>query len=211
MDSIRKYSGRNSERDTRGARLPLWTEVRIMRASGLKLIEALLVSLTLVVVTATALLSASPGAVLPEDESLAFCKRIFGPDTVCTFSEETWKNGIHMHAMETVTDIYVKDVVPAEFDVEVNRYTHGDVLVTDLGQGQMGATKIEWWIDELQAGEQALLVFTATTRLNPAGHQEFTSPGIYEVNPGYDIHWTFMGEEYEGETQARTVVAIECP
>jgi hypothetical protein len=174
------------------------------------LIASVLAGVSLVFLTISLALSAPGGELLFGDESLDFCKRIAGPDTVCTFSEEMWKNVIHMHALEDVSEIYVKDIVPAEFDVRVIRYTHGTVVVTPLGQGEMGATMIEWWIDGLQADEQAMLIFAAATRENPAGRQEFTSPGTYAVNPGYDIHWTYHGMRYESRSGARTIVAIDC-
>jgi hypothetical protein len=115
-----------------------------------------------------------------------------------------------MHANEYVTDIYVKDVIPAEFHVEVVSYDRGEVELTPLGVGEMHATMLEWWIDELQPNETALLVFETTTRLNPAGKQEFTSPGIYILNTGYEIHWTYDGEDYEAVSGKYVVEAIDC-
>ncbi len=174
-----------------------------------RLLRAALIWLSLLVVTYSFLMATPNRELISGDWSLRFCKRIAGPDTVCTFTEESWKNAIHMRADDYVTDIYVKDIIPAEFSVEVTSFSHGEIEVTSLGQGH-GATMIEWWIDELQADEQAMMMFVVTTQLNPAGNQEFTSCGTYTINPGYDIHWTYQGETYESETPERTVVAIDC-
>jgi hypothetical protein len=188
------------------------TETVEEKSSGFsrwRLLRSALIWLSLLVVTYSLLISAPNYELFFGDESLRFCKRIAGPDTVCTFTEESWKNTIHMRADDFVTDIYVKDIIPAEFSVEVTSFSHGEVEVTSLGQGH-GATMIEWWIDELQANEQAMMMFVVTTRRNPAGNQEFTTYGTYTINPGYDISWTYRGETYESGTPERTVVAIDC-
>lgn len=145
-------------------------------------------------------------------DGLRICKGFFGANVVCTFEDVEWRVPIVLRVLdqEGITDIEVKDTFPAEYSVDRFIATAGQVTVEPAGGGN-SATKVTWTIDELPGGSVARLVMLVSTRTNPAGKQEFTSPGVYDLNPGMDAKWTVDGEEVEVEGINQLFVeAIDC-
>jgi hypothetical protein len=50
--------------------------------------------------------------------------------------------------------------------------------------GKSEKVHLYWYIGDLAPGETARIIILVSTDLNPAGHQEYTEPGIYEMNSG---------------------------
>jgi len=57
-----------------------------------------------------------------------------------------------------------------------------------------------WDIGTHEPGEYATLYLTMATDLNPAGKQEYTSPGTYELNSGAVVKKIYDGVQYSWET-----------
>ena len=57
-----------------------------------------------------------------------------------------------------------------------------------------------WDIGTHETGEYATLYLTMATDLNPAGHQEYTSPGTYELNSGLVVKKIYDGVQYSWES-----------
>jgi DNA/RNA endonuclease YhcR with UshA esterase domain len=57
-----------------------------------------------------------------------------------------------------------------------------------------------WDIGTHEPGEYATLYLTMATDLNPAGHQEYTSPGCYDLNSGATVKKIYDGVQYSWET-----------
>lgn len=146
------------------------------------------------------------------DNGLRVCKGFFGEDTVCMFTKEEWRVPIVLRALDAngVSDIEVKDTFPAEYSVDEVFTNMGTFTVEPTG-GDPSATRVVWNVDDLPYGTAARLVVLLSTRQNPAGIQEFTSPGTYDLNPGVNVHWTYNGQAYEIDGILHlTVDAIEC-
>jgi hypothetical protein len=94
-------------------------------------------------------------------------------------------------------DVIVKDTLPAELVLLSLEPTSG--IATYLGMCSNAgtrsnqkpviwpiekATHIEWIVGDLSPGQTESLTMTICTGTNPAGKQEFTSPGIYNLNDG---------------------------
>ncbi|MFO7619514.1 MAG: hypothetical protein R6W91_07695, partial [Thermoplasmata archaeon] len=93
-------------------------------------------------------------------------------------------------------DVTVYDVLPAEFDLLDVIPSHGQTEVVKHGK-IMGSTHITWQVGTLEPGRSETLYLKVCTLQNPAGKQEFTSPGTYIINEGaYAVGIdTFTGEE----------------
>ncbi len=145
-------------------------------------------------------------------DGIRICKGFFGDNVVCMFTEVTWRVVVVLRVLDEngVQNIEIKDTFPAEYEVERYVTTMGDATVEPVGGGN-SATRVEWEVEDLAYGETARLVMLIKTRLNPAGHQEFTSPGIYDLNPGVNAKWDWLGDDYEvDEILQLQVEAIEC-
>ena len=55
----------------------------------------------------------------------------------------------------------------------------------------------------------ATLIFEISTDLNPAGKQEYTSPGCYELNSGAVLKFTYNGKKYSAHTLPITVLVVD--
>jgi hypothetical protein len=62
-----------------------------------------------------------------------------------------------------------------------------------------------WNIGTHEPGEYAILYLTMATDLNPAGHQEYTSPGTYFLNSGATVKKIYDGVQYSWTTPQLTV------
>lgn len=65
-----------------------------------------------------------------------------------------------------------------------------------------------WEVGTLAPGEMAEIRFEISTDLNPAGHQEYTSPGCYELNSGAVLKFMFEGHQESVYTLPIAVVVI---
>ena len=81
-----------------------------------------------------------------------------------------------------INDVVVYDVLPAELELIEYELTQGTLSATKKGKGKMGSTHLIWDVGDLYG--DAELVLKIATRKNPAGKQEFTSPGTYLLNEG---------------------------
>jgi hypothetical protein len=101
----------------------------------------------------------------------------------------------------TMNDTVITDRFGAEIEIDEPfpySITHGTVSNTTTEDKSKGPAKgkpdkrkgtsekvfLTWEIGDLDPGETARLILLVSTDLNPAGHQEYTSPGIYELNSG---------------------------
>ncbi|MEM0202832.1 MAG: hypothetical protein QXO16_00960 [Archaeoglobaceae archaeon] len=99
-----------------------------------------------------------------------------GKTVVKTHTKETWTFAISVeNPKENST---VKDVIPGEFNIVSYSATTGNVSITTTGK----AKHIFW-----NVSESGTLTVTIETTLNPAGKQEFTSPGKYYLNEGAEL------------------------
>lgn len=99
-----------------------------------------------------------------------------GKKVVETHKRETWTFVISVeNPKENST---VKDTIPGEFSIVSYSATTGTVTIKTVGK----AKHVFWTLSE--SGE---LTITIETALNPAGKQEFTSPGWYYLNEGAEL------------------------
>ncbi|MEM4291585.1 MAG: hypothetical protein QXR50_02585 [Archaeoglobaceae archaeon] len=99
-----------------------------------------------------------------------------GKTVVKTHTKETWTFVISVeNPKENST---VKDVIPGEFNIVSYSATTGNVIITTTGKSK----HISWTLSE-----SGRLTVTIETALNPAGKQEFTSPGKYYLNEGAEL------------------------
>jgi len=83
----------------------------------------------------------------------------------------------------TMTDVVITDRFGAEIEIdEIVSYTHG--TVTFMTRGKSEKVFLTWEIGDILPGETARLILLVSTDLNPKGHQEYSEPGIYELNSG---------------------------
>ena len=79
--------------------------------------------------------------------------------------------------------------------------------------GRSEKVHLFWYIGDLQPGETARITILVSTDLNPAGHQEYTEPGIYEMNSGATLR--FIDPEQDMQLSAVTdsiyVTVLEDP
>jgi len=103
-----------------------------------------------------------------------------------------------------MSDAVVYDRFGAELGVKLRSVTKGTVGITTNGETKK--VFLTWDIGSLAPGEPAILVLTVYTDLNPAGHQEYTSPGKYELNSGCVLKGFVEGKKVSFETNP---IAIE--
>jgi PKD repeat protein len=149
--------------------------------------------------------------VAPPSGKLELSKvKLSGPDSVPMFTRASWEMRIDVWNSGAVAlaDVAVTDTVPGEYGIVAMSYNAGSVSTRTTGK----ATHIDWSVGELGPGASASLWFTVATKLNPAGKQEFTSPGTYVLNPGASataIDAATGSEVSDGPTPAIWVVATE--
>jgi hypothetical protein len=108
---------------------------------------------------------------------------------------------------EDWTDVVVKDRFGAEIDIISAIPSVGTATLTT--KGKSAKEFIEWDIGDLAAGGVANLVMMGKTDLNPAGHQEYTEPGIYEFNSGAVLKFRDgRGKQKSFETGNLTVTVL---
>jgi hypothetical protein len=111
-----------------------------------------------------------------------------------------------------LSDVVVKDVIPAELEIVSVSVTKGIVISEQPGKGKMGAIKLTWDIGTMEGDQTETLRLVIGTKKNPAGKQEFTSSGNYILNEGCAVTGTDSksGKLLEaGPTDAIYVTAYE--
>ncbi len=109
---------------------------------------------------------------------------IDGDETVKTGVKESWTFRIELINHGFSKEFTIKDVIPAEFEISEIVVSNGNYTITQSGNGAMGSTKIFWTV---KTSGMEYIEITISTKLNPAGKQEFTSPGIYFLNSGAEL------------------------
>jgi hypothetical protein len=112
-------------------------------------------------------------------------EKISGPDEILTHTYHEWELKITVSGAsptKSYENVVVYDVLPAELELLEFELTQGTLTETKKGKGKMGATHLLWDVGNLE--NEAELIIKIATRKNPAGKQEFTSPGTYFLNEG---------------------------
>ncbi len=103
----------------------------------------------------------------------------------------------------TMGDTVITDRFGAEIEIDdpfPYHITHGTVSYTTKGKSEK--VFLTWEIGDLLPGETARLILLVSTDKNPKGHQEYTSPGIYELNSGATLK--FIDTEQDTQLSAYT-------
>ena len=107
-----------------------------------------------------------------------------------------------------ITNVVVKDRFGAELEIDEpfpRTISHGTAYYTTKGKSEK--VFLTWEIGTLNPGETAILRFVVSTDENPAGKQEYTSPGCYELNSGAVLKFFDMyGKQHSAYTDSITVV-----
>lgn len=105
---------------------------------------------------------------------------------------------VHQDQWDPVADINNDGVVDAR-DLGVVTLNWG---VTLWLTGKTDKVHLFWYIGDLAPGETARIIILVSTDLNPAGHQEYTAPGVYEMNSGATLK--FIDPEQDMQLSAVT-------
>jgi hypothetical protein len=90
-------------------------------------------------------------------------------------------------------DVVVTDNLGAELQIDDYYATRGDVSWYTTGKSEK--VHLEWTVNQLPVNWYAYLYLTVSTDLNPAGRQEYTSPGCYELNSGPTMKFMVDGSQ----------------
>lgn len=98
-------------------------------------------------------------------------------------------------------------------EIEIDGYEPGDAIPVTHGtasyytRGRSEKVFLTWNVGTLNPGETATLEIEISTDINPAGHQEYTTPSIcgcpetwYELNSGAVLHFMYEGKQYSAYT-----------
>lgn len=144
--------------------------------------------------------------------------KISGPDEVLIHTYNEWELKITVSATHPAGSgfdgVTVYDVLPAELELLGWTASQGTLSITKPGEGKMGSTHLTWDVGYLGCwvGNSAELVLKIATTKNPAGKQEFTSPGVYSLNDGATVKGTVVETNEEvsaGPTEPITVIALD--
>jgi len=110
-----------------------------------------------------------------------------------------------------IENVVVKDRFGAEIEIDDYIYiTDGDWTKLDITtNGESEKVFLTWEIGTLSPGDTATLILEISTDHNPADHQEYTSPGCYELNSGAVLKFTYEGKQYSAYTLPITVLVEE--
>jgi len=129
------------------------------------------------------------------------------PDTLLLGTEYTFEMTITINAAMALTDVIVVDGIGADLG---NVVTDPWGIPTKAGKGKNGATKVTWTYAGMDASDgDVLLKITASTDINPAGKQEFTSPGEHVLNSGPVVSFTYAGCRYSVQGPPVMVTVVE--
>ncbi len=97
-----------------------------------------------------------------------------------------------------MTDIVVTDNLAAEIEIDrVSSVSQGTLEIRYTGRSEKA--HLTWNVGTLQPDEWAWFTLEISTDLNPAGRQEYTSPGVYELNSGPTMKYYVDGIKYSLE------------
>jgi hypothetical protein len=135
--------------------------------------------------------------IAPEPAALTVEKvKLSGIDEGVTHTYYEWELQITVTNTggSDVLDVVVYDVLPAELGLmeivpSVGYFTYtgmGGTRAAPVGPSilPVRSTYITWTVGTMAPGQSETLYLKVCTRLNPAGKQEFTSPGTYIINEG---------------------------
>lgn len=110
----------------------------------------------------------------------------------------------------TMRDLVLTDRFGAELDAldyyEVNFVYASPGWTFEQSTSKSGQQdRIRWTIDELAPMNRGLLVLTVATKTNPAGKQQYASPGTYTLNSGAVLKW----RDAAGPNNSETTEPIE--
>jgi len=103
----------------------------------------------------------------------------------------------------TMTDVVITDRFGAEIEIDDPfPYSITDGTVSYETKGKSKKVFLTWEIGDLLPGETARLTLLVSTDINPGGHQEYSEPGIYELNSGATLK--FIDPEQDMQLSAVT-------
>jgi hypothetical protein len=106
---------------------------------------------------------------------------------------------VHNPSATTWTNVTVKDNFAGDLEVHSTTPSQGTVNLTLTGAS--AKVHMLWNVGSLAPGATATLVVVASTDQNPAGHQEFTSCGVHELNSGATLKFRDpAGKQHSAET-----------
>jgi len=106
---------------------------------------------------------------------------IAGNESVKTNEKMFWTFRISLTNHGVLENFTVKDTIPAEFEVVSVETSAGSYTLKQSGNGEMGVTKLTWVVE---TDKTEYIDVNVSTKLNPAGKQEFTSSGLHYLNSG---------------------------
>ena len=123
-------------------------------------------------------------------------------DGIIELGEEvtfTFTFTVHNPSATTWTNVTVKDNFAGDLEVHSTTPSQGTVNLTLTGASEKA--HMLWNVGSLAPGATATLVVVASTDQNPAGHQEFTSCGVHELNSGATLKFRDpAGKQHSAET-----------
>jgi hypothetical protein len=102
-----------------------------------------------------------------------------------------------------MTDAIVWDRFGGELSVALVSVSRGTVDI--ITSGETEKVHLKWTVGDLAVGSAETLVLQVSTDLNPVGHQEYTEPGIYELNSGCVLKAYVEGKKVSFETDPITI------
>lgn len=141
----------------------------------------------------------------------------FSNDAVPLGTKVYWDLSIYVKNRNTYTieNVVVKDRLGAELELRLDDpENEGITPLCTKGtwsyetKGNSDKVFLLWEIGNLGPGEDAELVLTVATDLNPAGKQEYTSPCWHMWNSGATIKWIYDGKQYSKSTDAEWVKVV---
>jgi hypothetical protein len=118
--------------------------------------------------------------------------KISGDDEVFTHEYNEWKIKIIVTNLDETAyqNVKITATLPAEINCIGYLFTHGILEIIQHGKGKSGAKEVCWTIESIGARQKLTLELILSTTKNPAGHQEFTSPGEYTIIKGALLTWS---------------------
>lgn len=105
-----------------------------------------------------------------------------------------------------ITDVTVDDRFGGEYCVALRSRTQGTVVITASGTTEK--PMVRWTVGTIPAGGRATLVLRVSTDHNPAGKQEFTTPGVYTMNSGAVLKYYLGGVQQSRTSDQLQVTAV---
>ncbi|NIS83363.1 MAG: hypothetical protein GTO14_24925 [Anaerolineales bacterium] len=125
-------------------------------------------------------------------------------DEVITPPDTNHDGIVNIHDLSRVASDYGTRALiePDQWDPATDMNLDGVVDIRDLAvvsrnfgltlwlTGKTDKVHLFWYIGDLLPGETARIIILVSTDLNPAGQQEYTEPGVYEMNSGATLKFT---------------------